>query len=250
MKRTIAIAGKGGTGKTTISGLIIDALLKFRKPILAIDADPNTNLSQWLGIEPQKTLGDISEEVLADKEKSASSKREILTLSISKAIYESAGFDFLAMGRSEGPGCYCYLNSLLRSLLDEIGGNYDFIVMDSEAGLEHISRKTTGKLDSLLLVSDGTRQGILTAKRIGELAKNLDIGAKEQYLVLNRTSILKPPLKELIEKESLKLLSVIPDDEEVFNLSEEGKSLKFLRKSSPVKKEVEKLVNLVFNREI
>ncbi len=243
----IAVAGKGGTGKTTISGLLVSALKKFQKPVLAIDADPNFNLHQWLGVELKQTLGDICDEVLSNQEKTALSKKEILSLSITRALSESSGFDFLAMGRTEGPGCYCYVNNVLRSFLDEMERNYSFVVMDSEAGMEHISRRTTREVDFLLLIAAPTQGGIITAKNISRMAEKLKIGVKREYLILNAVSnTVDVSLKELIQKEKMELLSVIPDDPEIFKLSEEGKSLGYLSKDSSARKEIEKTVNVLF----
>jgi len=248
MRLNVAVAGKGGTGKTTVSGLLIDSLRKFGKPILAVDADPNNNLHQWLGVELKQTLGDICDEVLSDKGKTpVLSKKEILSMSIARALTESTGFDFLAMGRTEGPGCYCYVNNVLRNLLDEIEQNYNFVIMDSEAGMEHISRRTTRKLDILLLVADPTKRGIITAKHISRMAKKIKVGVKKEFLILNSVSgVINTTLKELIEKEKMNLLSVVPEDPEILKLSEEGKSLKFLPRDSLARREIDKVVENIF----
>ena len=177
MTFTIAVSGKGGTGKTTVSALLVRALVeKEKKPILAVDADPNSNLNECLGVSLKRSVGDIRETLL-EKQQSLppdQSKESYLDYMIQSSLTESDAFDLLAMGRPEGPGCYCYVNNVLRKIVDSIASGYPYVVMDTEAGLEHLSRRTTRDLDVLIITTDPTTRGAATAKRIAELVKELD----------------------------------------------------------------------------
>jgi len=213
---SIAVSGKGGTGKTTLCGLIIAVLkAKGKTPILAIDADPNSNLNEALGVEATSAIGTMREEVLKSVEAIPAGipKETYVEYQLQEALVEDKGFDLLIMGRPEGPGCYCYVNSLLRKYIDLLSGNYPYIVMDNEAGMEHLSRRTTSKADLLLIVSDPTLRGIQTAARIRDLAREEELGIGEIFLVVNRAkSELPSVLREEIEKRGLSLLAVIPED--------------------------------------
>ena len=186
----IAVSGKGGTGKTLISSLLIKSLSDTKQDILAIDADPDSNLPESLGIDVQKTVGDVREELKEDTAKgripTGMNKWDILDYKIMESIIETPKFDLLAMGRPEGSGCYCAVNNMLRRIIENLSSNYDVIIIDTEAGLEHLSRRTTQNVDVMLVVTDKSKRGMLTAKRIGKLADDLDIKFKELYLVLNR----------------------------------------------------------------
>jgi len=193
---TIALAGKGGTGKTTIAALLIRYLIEERSgSILAIDADPSSNLNLVLGMEVEQTVGDIREGMLDLVQSSGAlagsmpggmSKQEYLDYQIQMALVEDERVDLLAMGRPEGPGCYCAANQMLRIILDRIAANYDYVVMDNEAGMEHLSRRTTRNVDYLLLVTDPTQRGLIAAQRMREMVPELDIGVSRVYLVVNR----------------------------------------------------------------
>ncbi|MGB9677295.1 MAG: AAA family ATPase, partial [Candidatus Ratteibacteria bacterium] len=184
----IGVSGKGGTGKTTLSSLIILSLLKMnKKPILAVDADPNSNLAENLGIAQPKSLVEIVSEIEKIKNNLpyGMEKSKYLEIRIQEAIREENGFDLLVMGRTEGPGCYCYANNLLREWMERIEKNYKFIVMDNEAGMEHISRRTSGDLDILFIVSLFDKISIKTAENIYKMINTLDLNIKKAYLVLN-----------------------------------------------------------------
>lgn len=228
MSYTIAVAGKGGTGKSTLSSLIIRHLVKTgQTPVLAVDADADANLAGLLGITDHSSLGDIREEVLANVNNIPASmpKEAYVELKLEDVLVERQGFDLVVMGRSEGKGCYCYVNTLLRKYLQELTPNYKYVVMDNQAGLEHLSRHTTQNVDALLLVSDPSVKGINTAAKVSELVKELKLNVKKQFLVVSRLSGEVPQqLNEYAQKNNLSIDAVIPYDEEVikFDLNEES----------------------------
>jgi len=220
---TIALAGKGGTGKTTIAALIIRYLTEERNgSILAIDADPSSNLNMVLGVEVETTVGDIREGMLTLVQSSGAlagsmpggmSKHEYLDYQIQMALEEGDRVDLLAMGRPEGPGCYCAANQMLRVILDRIAANYDYVVIDNEAGMEHLSRRTTRNVDVLLLVTDPTQRGLIAAQHMREMVPELDIGVGQVYLVVNRLRGEMPePLAQAVEQTGLELLGTVPED--------------------------------------
>ena len=246
MAYTIAVAGKGGTGKTTISSLIVAQLIKNGKtPILVIDADPNSNLNERLGVEPGITLGDLEAEVLTSKANVSAGmdKHRYVEYQLQTALMEETGFDLLVMGRTEGPGCYCSVNNILRDFIDKLGPNYEYLVIDNEAGMEHLSRRTTRNIDLLLFVSDVTPLGVRSAGRIQNMVKNLEISIAESYLVLNRANgeIPRQVLEE-IEKTDLNLLSAIQDDENILEYCLNEKSTLLLPDNSPSRMEIQKLL--------
>lgn len=231
MSYTIAISGKGGTGKTTISALITKNLIeKGKTPILVIDADPNSNLYYVLGVEKGETIGDVREDLLREvksgKIPAGISKETIFELKFQSSVLESKGFDLLTMGRPEGPGCYCYANLILRRYIDELSKNYKFVIMDNEAGMEHLSRRTTQNIDDLLITSDSTPMGIITAGRIRDLVDELELRVDNIYLIINRSNPeLNENLIELIKEKNLNLLGIIPEDENLIEYSLNEKSI-------------------------
>lgn len=231
MSYTIAISGKGGTGKTTISALITKNLIeKGKTPILVIDADPNSNLYYVLGVEKGETIGNVREDLLREvksgKIPAGISKETIFELKFQSSILESKGFDLLTMGRPEGPGCYCYANLVLRRYIDELSKNYKFVIMDNEAGMEHLSRRTTQNIDDLLITSDSTPMGIITAGRIRDLVDELELRVDNIYLIINRSNPeLNENLIELIKEKNLNLLGTIPEDENLIEYSLSEKSI-------------------------
>ncbi len=230
MGYTIAITGKGGTGKSTIAALII-RLLKEEKlgSVLAVDADPNSNLAEFLGLKVEDSVGSIIDDIAAHPEKipSGMTKDRFIEYQVQTTILEAEGFDVLTMGRPEGPGCYCYANSVLRNVVGKLIKDYDYVVIDNEAGLEHLSRRTTREADALLIVSDATAAGMRAAARIYELVKELKIKIKKSFLVVNRSGI-KP--KALVE--GLEYLTSIPEDSQIEGVSLSGCSLLDLRKNN------------------
>lgn len=231
MSYTIAVSGKGGTGKTTISALITKNLIeKGKTPILVIDADPNSNLYYVLGVEKGETIGNVREDLLREvksgKIPAGISKETIFELKFQSSILESKGFDLLTMGRPEGPGCYCYANLVLRRYIDELSKNYKFVIMDNEAGMEHLSRRTTQNIDDLLITSDSTPMGIITAGRIRDLVDELELRVDNIYLIINRSNPeLNENLIELIKEKNLNLLGIIPEDENLIEYSLNEKSI-------------------------
>jgi len=221
---TIAVSGKGGTGKTTLAGMIIRFLLdKGRGPILAVDADSNSNLNEVLGIEIRSTIGDARE--MMKKDVPVGMTKDIwFELKVQESLTEAKGFDLVAMGRPEGPGCYCAANTLARKCLDLLTGNYQYIVIDNEAGMEHFSRLTTRDVDLLFILSDSSQRGILTASRIRDLIHELDLRIAREVLVINRVqSEPGPGIYEESKKQNLELGGIIPVDDDVYRYDVEGK---------------------------
>jgi len=221
---TIAVSGKGGTGKTTLAGMIIRFLLDKRKgPILAVDADSNSNLNEVLGVKVRSTIGDTRE--MMKKDVPVGMTKDIwFELKVQESLTEAKGFDLIAMGRPEGPGCYCAANTLARKCLDLLTGNYQYIVIDNEAGMEHFSRLTTRDVDLLFIVSDSSQRGILTASRIRDLIHELDLRIVREVLVINRVQgNPDPQIYEEVKKQNLELGGILPVDEEVYRYDSEGK---------------------------
>jgi CO dehydrogenase maturation factor len=221
---TIAVSGKGGTGKTTFVGMIIRYLIDHgKKPILAVDADSNSNLNEVLGVTVGATIGEARE--LMKKDVPTGMTKDIwFDYKIQEALIEKKGFDLIVMGRPEGPGCYCAANTLARKCLDLLTGNYRYIVIDNEAGMEHFSRLTTRDVDLLFILSDSSRRSILTASRIRDLIHELDLHIAREVLVINRfQGELGTELMEEVKKQKLTLAGVIPDDEQVNRYDREGK---------------------------
>lgn len=233
MGYVIALAGKGGTGKTTIAALIV-RIIKEKKlgSLLAVDADPNSNLNEALGIGITETIGQILDDLSQHPEKIPSGvpKDRFIEYQIQTAIAEGDGFDVLAMGRPEGPGCYCYVNSVLRNIMSKLIKEYDYVVIDNEAGLEHLSRRTTRSADALVVVSDATEVGLKAAQRIADIAKELKIETKKRFLLLNRCG--KAPLSERLRGQGMEYLGHIPKDIQIERISLNGSSLMKLQKDA------------------
>jgi CO dehydrogenase maturation factor len=238
MTTTIALAGKGGVGKTTISVLLIKYLIKAHHgPILAVDADPSSNLNLALGVDLPWTVGDIREGILDQVKTSllaggaamgalpgGNTKREYLEYQIRSSMVEGDRFDLIAMGRSEGQGCYCAVNHNLREVIDTLTRNYPYVVIDNEAGLEHLSRRTTRDVQHLIIVSDPTLRGIKAAERIIELKNELDISIEKTHLIINRVNGSLPQvLSDEIARSKLPILGTLPEDRELEALELQGK---------------------------
>jgi CO dehydrogenase maturation factor len=219
----IAIAGKGGVGKTTISAMLVQHLLKIQKPVLAVDADPNSNLNAALGLKYEETIADIREEVKKQTPESFS-KSEFFGLRLEEALVEGNGFDLLVMGRPEGPGCYCAVNNILREYLAKISKKYKFVVIDNEAGMEHLSRRTAADIDLLLLVSDPTMVGVNSAINAFNTAKSAGVKIKDITLVINKSKgELELDKLKLIENAGLKIGGYMGFQDEIQKNSETGK---------------------------
>jgi CO dehydrogenase maturation factor len=216
----IAVAGKGGTGKTSVASLVIRYLEKNGKgPILAVDADPNVNLGESLGLEVKQTVGLVLDDFQGDKISipPGMNKEVYLEYKLNEIMVESQGFDLVTMGRGEGPECYCYPNLILRKFIDVLAANYTYMVMDNEAGMEHLSRRTTQNIDALLLISDHSVKGVRTIARIKELVSQLKLVVRKQLVIIN---FAPPELDPLVSGEMSRLgidsVTTIPRDEEVY----------------------------------
>jgi CO dehydrogenase maturation factor len=253
MGYTIAVAGKGGTGKTTITGLLIDTLIKKQKgTILAVDADANSNLNEVLGETIDSTLGEIREEInrreAADNSfPGGMTKAQYLQYRLNTGITEGEGYDLLVMGRSEGRGCYCYVNGILREQLDRLSDQYDYLIVDNEAGMEHLSRGTAKHIDTLLLVSDCSHRGVQAVARIKNLVKELELQVSRQYLIMNRAPAgeLSEGILTEIAKQGLNLLGVVPADPLVYEYDARGKALVDLPEDSISRKAVSELLTKI-----
>jgi CO dehydrogenase maturation factor len=250
MTKTIAMAGKGGTGKTSVAALLIK-LLSQKGLVLAVDADPSTNLNLALGLslEDDKTVGRIREKMTEDVSKGRFSptvtKQEYLFNKIMESLVESKGFDLLAMGRPEGPGCYCASNEFLRVSLDKLirDYKYNYVVMDCEAGMEHISRQTTGDVDALLIMSDPTIKGITTAARMKDLIGELRSKIGKIRLVVNRVKgQLSPEIRKAIDESGLQVIALIPEDSDVAALEMKGRPITELPQESPLEVKVKEMI--------
>lgn len=244
MSFTIAVAGKGGVGKTTLCGLLIQHLCETgKRPVLAVDADANSNLNEVLGVEVEMTLGEVREEV-GRAESSANNpipagmtKADYMEVVFNRCLIEDDDFDMLVMGRTQGKGCYCFVNGLLQTQLQRLTPNYPYVVVDNEAGMEHISRGILPKVDMLLLVSDCSRRGVQAVGRIASLAKEIGLNPETVGLIVNRApeGKLNEGTLEEIEKQGLTLLGVVPHSAEVYEYDCEGKPTVQLPNDSPVK---------------
>ena len=249
MTKTIAIAGKGGTGKTTVAALLIK-FLSQKGLVLAVDADPSTNLSQALGLplDDNRTVGRIREKMAEDVSKERLSptvaKPEYLFNKIVESLIESKGFDLLSIGRPEGPGCYCASNEFLRASLDKLVKDYRYayIVMDCEAGMEHISRQTTRDVDVLLIMSDPTMKGVTTAARMKQLIVELRSNVGKVGLVVNRVrGELSPELRKVIDDSGLQVIALIPEDPDIAGLEMQGRPVAELSERSPLQSKVRQI---------
>lgn len=252
MSYTIAVAGKGGTGKTTTCGLLIDYLSKQKKgPILAVDADANSNLNEVLGVEIETTIGDIREEIAQAEIRVDNpippnmTKADYANWKFNSALAEEDDFDMLVMGRTQGSGCYCYVNGVLSSMIDKFSQNYSYVVVDNEAGMEHVSRGILPRVDIILLVSDCSRRGVQAVGRIAKLIKDINLKAKQVKLIINRApnGIINDGIKEEIALQELDLIGILPQDEQVYEFDSAGKPTVQLPEDNPVKVAVANIAN-------
>ena len=245
MTHTIALAGKGGVGKTTVTGLLINYLCAKKKgPVLAVDADANSNLNEVLGMDVEITLGSLREE-MAQAELNPNNpippgmaKQDYAEMRFNEALIEGDDYDLLVMGRTQGKGCYCFVNGLLSTQVARYANNYRYVVVDNEAGMEHISRGILPKVDTVILVSDASRRGIQACGRIFELVKELNLGAKQVKLLVNRApgGVLSDGVMEEIQKTGMDLLAVLPQDETIYEFDGEGKPTSQLPDDNPFRK--------------
>lgn len=230
MAFVIAFAGKGGTGKTSIAGLTIKFLLSKRSgPVLAVDADSNACLNEALGIKVHATIGGLREESLqavrgGGGRPGGMSMEQLFDYQVQQSIIESRGFDLMVMGRPEGPGCYCAANNIIRKYTDLLSDKYPYVVIDNEAGMEHLSRRTTHKVYLLIIVSDPTVKGIMTAKRINELVNELNLEVDRRVLIINRVIGQEgEELKKMAEGFGINVAGLVPQDEMIFKFDLEGR---------------------------
>lgn len=222
----LAVAGKGGTGKTTLAALMIKHLTDKQELTLAVDADPNSTLHEKLGVSEPKTVGQLREVMLKKSEEipAGMSKQEYVEYQIRQALIEEENYDLITMGRSEGPGCYCYINNVLRTFVDTLSDRYDYVVTDNEAGMEHLSRRTARGIDALVVVSDPTGTGLRTAARIRALADEMEIKIGKAILVVNRVPEgLNPPVEDYMEGFDASVK--IPDDMDISEYALKDRSL-------------------------
>ncbi len=242
--KIIAVTGKGGTGKTVTTSLLIRHLTKTDNLVLAVDADPDTNLPETLGCNSSRTIGDIKEYMHEERDNLPPdiNKESILESKIYEILEEMPGYDLIVMGRPEGSGCYCYVNNLLRGIMNKLVSNYDVLIIDTEAGLEHFSRKIFKDVDELIVVTDGSRRGLRTAERIRELVGELETEVSNIYVIANKVTdtnreIITSTAKEL----DLELIGMIPVDEMIVERDMAGKPLFDLPDDSTAVQEIERI---------
>ena len=230
MAYVIALAGKGGTGKTTVAALTIRYIIeKKKRPVLAVDADSNNCLNEALGVDVHATIGTLREESLdiirsGAERPGGMSMEQIFDYQVQQSLIESKGFDLMVMGRPEGPGCYCAANNIIRKYTDKLSETYPYVVIDNEAGMEHLSRRTTHKVNVLLIISDPTLRGIQTAKRINRLVDELQLEIENRIVIINRVRGDEgEELKKLAVEHGLHIAGIVPQDEEIFSLDLQGK---------------------------
>ncbi|MFA6899064.1 MAG: AAA family ATPase [Desulfurivibrionaceae bacterium] len=239
MPKVIALAGKGGVGKTTISALLIKYLTERKMtPILAVDADANANLNELLGLELGTTIGQIRKELKGDMPPNMT-RDQYMEMKVHQALVEASGFDLMAMGQPDGPGCYCAANQHLAMTMDHLAENYQYILVDNEAGMEHLSRMNLRDIDYLIVVSDPSARGIMTAKRIAELTGPLGIQIKKKCLIVNRvpepaSKELLAKIREAVESTDLPLGGLLPASNELVTQEITGKSYLELATEIPV----------------
>lgn len=252
MPHTIAVAGKGGVGKTTLTGMLIQYLAEQKKgPILAVDADANSNLNEVLGVEVETTLGDIREEIakaeMSDKNPipAGMSKQDYAEFKFDSALVEEDDYDLLVMGHTQGKGCYCFVNGLLSTQVARHSQNYKYVIVDNEAGMEHISRGILPNVDTVILVSDCSRRGIQAVGRIARLIPECGLKPKKVGLIVNRApgGVLNEGVTEEIQQQGLTLLGVVPQDQGVFDYDSAGTPTTALPEDNPVKSALRKIAD-------
>jgi CO dehydrogenase maturation factor len=251
MSRLIAVAGKGGVGKTTVAALLVMRLLqRGSRPVLAVDADPNTCLDAALGVNVMKTVGGVREDArkfTQDGTVRGMDKKRFLELRIAESLVESDDFDLIAMGRSEGPGCYCYANNVLKAVLSTMVSKYPYVILDNEAGLENLSRRIVNKVSLLVMVTDPSIRGLDTVRRLHALAGEMEIAYDNLAIVVNRLRrhALPAGAEELRIATGADIIVGIPEDEDIFSISEKSGNLRHLSPKNPVLTELDRVIKIV-----
>ncbi len=246
MSKVIAFAGKGGVGKTTVASLVVRSLSKAgRTPVLAVDADPNSNLGETLGLDVTSTIGDIRENFMRDPQgvPSGMDKTIYLESLVEQALIEKPEFDLLVMGRQEGQGCYCMVNNILHNFTEKLARSYRYMIVDNEAGMEHLSRRTSGKVDMLYLVTDYSLRGLRALKRIHEMLDGLKLDIGEMGIVVTRApNELNEKFIEEVEEIGVEIVGIIPDDPALLDFDMEKRSLMELDDDSPAVAAVDEML--------
>jgi len=251
MSKLIAVAGKGGVGKTTVAALLITRLInRGCRPVLAVDADPNTCLDTALGAKIVKTVGSVREDARKFTQEGkvrGMDKNRFLQLRITESLVENDNFDLIAMGRSEGPGCYCYANNILKAVLNEMVNQYPYVVLDNEAGLENLSRRIVNKVSLLVMVTDPTGRGFETVRRLHALAGEMEIAYDRLAIVVNRLRRkgLPADAEDLKIDTGADIIIGIPEDEAIFTISEQSGNLRYLSSENPVLTKLDMILEMI-----
>ncbi|HUH65522.1 MAG TPA: AAA family ATPase [Syntrophales bacterium] len=249
--KLIAVTGKGGVGKTTAAALLVMRLIhKGKSPVLAVDADPNTCLDSALGVKVLKTVGGLREDAKRFTQEGkvrGMEKKRFLEFRIAESLVEADAFDLIAMGRSEGPGCYCYANNLLKAILNEMVGKYPYVVLDNEAGLENLSRRIVNKVSLLVMVTDPTTRGFETVRRLHAMTGEMEISYLHLAIIVNRLRRQSLPAgaEGLRAATGADLIIGIPEDEEIFTIAEQNGNLKNISANNPLFTELDKIIEIV-----
>lgn len=250
MSKLIAVTGKGGVGKTTVSALLVMRLIQRGcRPVLAVDADPNTCLDAALGVKAVKTVGGVREDARKFSQEGnvrGMDKQRFLKLRIAESLMESNDFDLIAMGRSEGPGCYCYANNVLKAVLNEMVNQYPYVILDNEAGLENLSRRIVNTVNLLVMVTDPTGRGFETVKRLHALAGEMEIAYDRLAIVVNRLRRRDLPggAEDLRIATGADIIVGLPEDEEIFTISEQSGNLKNLSPDNPLLTRMDQIIEI------
>jgi CO dehydrogenase maturation factor len=250
MSKLIAIAGKGGVGKTTVAALLVMRLLQRGcRPVLAVDADPNTCLDAALGVNVVKTVGGVREDArkfAQERTVRGMDKKRFLELRIAESLVESDDFDLIAMGRSEGPGCYCYANNVLKAVLNAMVSKYPYVVLDNEAGLENLSRRIVNKVSLLVMVTDPTGRGFETLRRLHALAGEMEIAYDRLAIVVNRLRRQELPagVEELRIATGADIIVGLPEDENILAISETNGNLRHLSPDNPLLTGMDRIIDI------
>ncbi len=253
MTKVIALAGKGGTGKTTTSALLVKYLLNRGKtPVLAVDADANANLNELLDLSVDVTLGEIRKDLKGDIPQGMS-RDQYMEMKIHQSLIEETGFDLMVMGQPDGPGCYCAANQYLAMTMDKLAENYQYIIVDNEAGMEHLSRMNLRAIDYLLIVSDPSARGIMTARRIADITKPLQLEVEKQYLIVNRapdpvSPVLQEKIDEAVQNADMNLAGIISASDDLIDQELSGNSYLQLADNTKVIQQAYAIFDTIFSQ--